>query len=99
MKARIKGTDVVISVQPIYSVDGLRIEQFVNTANGNLFPPHTVDIIPNDTDWSALRNQAAIAAIQGVMNFFGSIDYSRETIAQLAVEQADALIAELKKEK
>ena len=47
--------------------------------------------------FNSLRNQAAIAAMQGVMNFFGSIDYNRETIAELAVAQADALIAELKK--
>ena len=46
-------------------------------------------------DWDALRNQAAIAAMQGVMNC--SIDYNKETIARLAVEQADALIEELKK--
>lgn len=46
-----------------------------------------------------LRAKAAIAAMQGVMNFFGSIDYNKETIAKLAVEQADALIEELKKEK
>ena len=46
--------------------------------------------------WRDLRNQAAIAAMQGVMNFFGSIDYNRETIARLAVEQADALIDMLK---
>ena len=46
---------------------------------------------------NSLRNQAAIAAMQGVMNFFGSIDYNRETIAKLAVEQADALIEELRK--
>lgn len=50
-----------------------------------------------DYDWGALRNQTAIAAMQGVMNFFGSIDYNKETIARLAVEQADALIAQLKK--
>ena len=47
--------------------------------------------------FNSLRNQAAIAAMQGVMNFFGSIDYNRYTIARLAVEQADALIEELKK--
>jgi hypothetical protein len=99
MKARIKGTDVVIRVNPIYSLDGLRIESFVNVTNGDLFQPHTIDIIQDDTDWEALRNQAAIAAMQGVMNFFGSIDYNRETIARLAVEQADALIEELRKEK
>ena len=52
----------------------------------------------DNTDWQALRNQAAIAAMQGVMNFFGSIDYNKETIARLAVEQADALIDILKTE-
>lgn len=48
--------------------------------------------------FNSLRNQAAIAAMQGVMNFFGSIDYNKETIAKLAVEQADALIDKLKDE-
>lgn len=96
MKARIKGTDAVINVQPLYSEDRLHIEQFVNIANGDLFPAHSLDIITNDTDWDALRNQAAIAAMQGVMDFFGSIDYNRETIAELAVAQADALINKLK---
>lgn len=47
--------------------------------------------------YNSLRNQAAIAAMQGVMNFFGSIDYNKETIARLAVELADALIEKLKK--
>ena len=50
----------------------------------------------DNTDWQALRNQAAIAAMQGVMNC--SIDYNKEAIARLAVEQADALITILKKE-
>ena len=49
--------------------------------------------------FNSLRNQAAIAAMQGVMSFFDSIDYNRETIAKLAVEQADALIEELRKGK
>ena len=57
--------------------------------------------IPSNTKseeslWQNVRERAAIAAMQGVMNFFGSIDYNRETIAKLAVEQADALINELK---
>lgn len=60
--------------------------------------PMPRDLWNNDnTNWQALRNQAAIAAMQGVMNFFGSLNYNRETIAELAVEQADALIEELKK--
>jgi len=53
-------------------------------------------IIKVPDEWHGVRIQAAIAAMQGVMNFFGSIDYNRETIAKLAVEQADALIEQLK---
>lgn len=49
--------------------------------------------------WQDVRERAAIAAMQGVMNFFGSIDYNTEIIAKLAVEQADALVEELKKDK
>ena len=58
-----------------------------------------IDMLSNNvyTDWEQVRIQASIAAMQGVMNFFGSIDYNKETIAKLAVEQADALIEELKK--
>ena len=59
--------------------------------------PMPRDLWNNDnTDWQALRNQAAIAAMQGIMNCFGSIGYNKETIAKLAVEQADALIDKLK---
>ena len=53
-------------------------------------------IIQLPDEWEGVRIQAAIAAMQGVMNFFGSIDYNKETIARLAVEQADALIEQLK---
>ena len=53
-------------------------------------------IIQLPYEWQGVRIQAAIAAMQGIMNFFGSIDYNRDTIAYLAVEQADALIKQLK---
>lgn len=49
-------------------------------------------------EWHGVRIQAAIAAMQGVMNFFGSIDYNKEAIAKIAVEQADALIDKLKEQ-
>ena len=63
------------------------------------------DIPTNDTNiqtneelhWQDVRERAAIAALQGVMGFFGSIDYNRETIAKLAVEQADTFVEQLKK--
>lgn len=44
--------------------------------------------------WQDVRERAAIAAMQSIMGF--SIHYSKDTIAKLAVEQADALIEELK---
>ena len=50
-----------------------------------------------EENWQALRKQAAIVAMHGEMSFFGSNDYNRETIAEMAVKQADALIEELKK--
>lgn len=52
--------------------------------------------IANNEHWQGVRERAAIAAM-GVMSFIDSIDYNIETIARLAVEQADALIEELKK--
>ena len=55
-------------------------------------------IVQVPDEWQGVRIQAAIAAMQGVMKFFGSIDYDKEEIAKLAVEQADTLIAELRKE-
>ena len=57
------------------------------------FQNHIIQV-PNE--WQNVRIQAAIAAMQGIMNFFGSIDYNKETIARLAVGQADALIDKLK---
>ena len=50
-----------------------------------------------ESHWQDVRERAAIAAMQGMTNFFGSIDYNKETFAKLAVEQADALVEQLKK--
>ena len=91
MKARIKKTGEIVYVtrnkQGVY-VDENRVGYALNDLDfGNEENEH----------WQDVRERAAIAAMQGVMNFFGSIDYNRETIAKLVVEQADALIEELKK--
>ena len=59
-------------------------------------PIETITEVDNK-HWQDVRERAAIAAMQGVMNFFGSIDYNKDTIAKLAVEQADALIEQLNK--
>ena len=53
---------------------------------------------PTSDHWQDVRERAAIAAMQGVMDFFGSIDYNSETIVEMAVKQADALVKKLKGE-
>ena len=89
MKARRKGTDNQfreIEMASIKDVEGLYLAEELE------FEQQTSD------HWQDLRERAAIAAMQGVMNFFGSIDYNRETIAEMAVKQADALVEKLKGE-
>ena len=93
MKARLNGTkdpfveitEVSLANKPyvVYSADRIEFEQ---------------EQEPTSDHWQEVRERAAIAAMQGVMNYFGSIDYDRETIAKMAVEQADALVEKLKGE-
>ena len=45
--------------------------------------------------WKTLRTQAAIAAMQGLVGIRKNDTF--ETIAKIAVQQADALMEELKK--
>lgn len=93
MKARIKATGEIVNVQSGSLIAVLRDgDEAWNTEELEI---ENVEILPDG--YEEVRTRAAIAAMQGVMNFFGSLDYNRETIAKLAVEQADALIEELKK--
>ena len=110
MKAKIRKTGEIVDVicyygSPNWRSDALDFVFYIDSKGVEHTEPNHLNYywdfesIENEKDynWDALRNQAAIAAMQGVMNFFGSIDYNKDTIAKLAVEQADALIAELKK--
>ena len=110
MKAKIRKTGEIVDVicyggSPHRRSDALDYVNYIDSQGVEHTEPNHLNYywdfepIENEKDynWDALRNQAAIAALQGVMNFFGSIDYNKDTIAKLAVEQADALIAELKK--
>ena len=60
-------------------------------------PDITKKEMGEDEHWRDVRERAAVAAMQVVMTIFGSIEYNKETIAKLAVSQADALIDKLKK--
>ena len=109
MKAKIRKTGEIVDVicfggSPNRRCDVIDYVNYIDSQGVEHTEPNHLnyywdfETIENEKgyDWCALRNQAAIAAMQGVMNFFGSIDYNRETIARLAVEQADALIDKLK---
>ena len=97
MKARIKKTGEVVNLA---SYTTITLAQCDSWGNPIEVKPEEIELIQEPTEdehWQDVRERAAIAAMQGVMNFFGSIDYNRDTIAKLAVEQANALIEELKK--
>lgn len=109
MKARLKGSNdefkevislkrnlVELSDAHVYHIYRLEFKQDRWQEPCKLNPE--TDLSNPIDHWQDLRERAAIAAMQGVMNFFGSIDYDRETIAELAVKQADALIKKLKGE-
>lgn len=67
-----------------------------------IFQDDILSLIEEDEEkWTALRNQAAIAAMQGLIsNDSNESAYNTEpdTIVRLSVEYADKLIRELKKE-
>ena len=92
MKARRKGTN-----EPFREIETVEIKGVVGVyfAKDVEFEQQQE---PTSDHWQDVRERAAIAAMQGVMNFFGSLDYDRETIAELAVKQADALVKKLKGE-
>ena len=97
MKARIKKTGEIVNL-PSYTT--ITLAQCDSWGNPIEVKPEEIELIQEPTEdehWQDVRERAAIAAMQGTMNFFGSIDYNKETIAKLAVEQANALIEELKK--
>jgi hypothetical protein len=109
MKARIRKTGEIVDVicyggSPHSRSDVLDYVNYIDSQGVEHTVPNHLnyywDFEPiettTDDHWQELRERAAIAAMQGVMNFFGSIDYNKETIAKLSVEQADALIEELK---
>lgn len=96
MKAKIRKTGEIVNIAEYATIE---LEMCDSYGDPVCLAPEDVEIIQEQTvdeHWQDVRERAAIAAMQGVMNFFGSIDYNRDTIAKLAVEQADALIKQLK---
>ena len=106
MKAKIKKTGEIVKIIAYNDISTTKNSKYLvsyidsqGVEHGREGTDYDLDFesIDNSEHWQDIRERAAIAAMQGVMNFFGSIDYNRDTIAKLAVKQADALIEELKK--
>ena len=96
MKAKIKKTGEIVNLAEYAKIE---LDQCDSWGNPIEMKPEEIELIQEITEdehWQDVRERAAIAAMQGIMNFFGSLDYNRETIAKLAVEQADTLIKQLK---
>lgn len=96
MKVRIKKTGELMNIA---SYAKITLEACDSYGDPIELSPEEVELIQEPTEdehWQEVREHAAIAAMQGVMKFFGSIDYDKEAIAELAVAQADALVERLK---
>lgn len=73
MKARIKKAGEIVEVTR--NKYGLYVDE-----NCVGYSPNDLDFgNEEDEHWQNVRERAAIAAMQGTMNFFGSIDYNRDT--------------------
>jgi hypothetical protein len=109
MKARIRKTGEIVDIicyggSPNRRSDILDYVNYIDSKGIEHTEPNNLnyywDFEPIETaideHWQDVRERAAIVAMQGIMNFFGSLDYNRETIAKLAVEQADAIVEQLK---
>jgi len=98
MKARIKKTGEIVNLS---SYATITLEQCDSFGNPIELRPEDVELIQEQTEdehWQDVRERAAIAAMQGIMDFFGNLDYNKGLIAKLAVEQADTLVEELRKQ-
>ena len=107
MKARRKGTNnpfkTVEKIQLkdsdiLYDANVMEFEQDVLTTHDTLSTElKTFDQINEEKHWQDVHERAAIAVMQGIITSgFNLSAENRETIAKLAVEQADALIEQLK---
>lgn len=94
MKAKIRGTNIVVDVQPFYDESGY----FSGFKDGyeyyrpvDLVFPDTPDW--DKTDWSTFRREAAKDILCALITH---CSLPREDGAIIAIEYADALIAKLK---
>lgn len=95
MKARVKATSEIGEVLCWADCSHEKISMYLENSVCDI-PYSDIEVISidNTTDWQQVRIQAAIAATQAFCN---DKTLSCEKTAKMAVSQADALVAELKK--
>ena len=98
MKARIKKTKEIVNIAEYAKIALDICDSWGNTIE---LRPDEVELVQEptkDEHWQDIRERAAIAAMQGVMSCYDTLEYKYEKnfVARLAVIQADALIEELK---
>lgn len=101
MKARIKGTTIIIDVERSVNPCSQNIDDYVYVdKNGKLYSKEQLDIInmivPESIspDWEKIRIKAAIEAMSSLCLKF---NWTEEETAKMAVKQANCLVKELKK--
>jgi hypothetical protein len=86
MKARKIKTGQVFDVYDITLMRGGMLDTYL---------AQDIEILQSEPDWHQIKIQASIAAMQGILN---SAYLTPSRLAKQAVEYADALVEELKKQ-
>lgn len=94
MKAKLKDTGEILEVIPR---GYMRVSCGAFSAGDGRILPATALEFKGDIDWEQVRIQAAMSAMNGLCANVNSFDSECEVIAKWSVQQADALIDELKK--
>ena len=105
MKAKVKEAGKVIEVEKIIEYSeipgtsfGTDYEYYKDEVNQKTYNEDELDFINVYPDWQQVRIQAAIAAMQGILSN-STNDDAIENYVNVSVKLADALIAELQKQK
>ena len=90
MKFRVKATNETLQIAPDSLICGLRPD-----GNEVEFSINDVELIPDD--WSSFRREAAKDILTGIIaNSFTEDMWTYQQMAEMAIEQADELIKQLK---
>lgn len=99
MKARIKETGEILKVAD-YAV--IAMEHCDSHGNPLEYKPEDIELIPDthspkEIDWEQRKFELVKAAMQGLLSTEAFSEQTESSIAKMAIEQADAVLAEYRK--